>query len=495
MRQFPLEALDTAPGRLVEWRLCSPDAPDAGDGPGAARRASFNQDKHFTAAEQSRDSADPVASWIAVTFELPGPLDHAALEEALLSFVRRHEVLRCAFRRLAGDLSCASYPPEGLTLQAAELGEFTTTQGVRDFLAERFRATIDTLAWPLFAMGAVVREASTTVYLAFDHIVCDGVSMPNVVHDIAHAYSAALCGREPELPPTGSYLDFADTQRRRFLTLTAEDARLDHWRSYTERAGAFFPPFPLDLGVEPGRMYPIVNEACTLLDAGGAAAFDQECRDAGGKPFMGVMAALARSLREAGGPEIYRALMPVSERGDGPWRHAVGWFVNTMPIEFPVRPGAQLPDLLAEVKAAFAEMIRHVDVPFVRAWELLAPEHFAATSWPYPVNFFSYIDMRRSPGAAHHDVWRPTTHVWSSRANGACLWFQRDDEGLHMNVIHVDTPQARRTMTGLEEGLRRTVREIAGAGAVRGPAAVCYTQKRAHHTRVVGGGGRGVCVC
>lgn len=219
MRQFPLEALDTAPGRLVEWRLCSPDAPDGGDGPGAARRASFNQDKHFTAAEQSRDSADPVASWIAVTFELPGPLDHAALEEALLSFVRRHEVLRCAFRRLAGDLSCASYPPEGLTLQAAELGEFTTTQGVRDFLAERFRATIDTLAWPLFAMGAVVRESSTTVYLAFDHIVCDGVSMPNVVHDIAHAYSAALCGREPELPPTGSYLDFADTQRRRFLTL------------------------------------------------------------------------------------------------------------------------------------------------------------------------------------------------------------------------------------------------------------------------------------
>lgn len=190
------------------------------------------------------------------------------------------------------------------------------------------------------------------------------------------------------------------------------------------------------------------------------------------------MAALARSLREAGGPEIYRALMPVSERGDGPWRHAVGWFVNTMPIEFPVRPGAQLPDLLAEVKAAFAEMIRHVDVPFVRAWELLAPEHFAATSWPYPVNFFSYIDMRRSPGAAHHDVWRPTTHVWSSRANGACLWFQRDDEGLHMNVIHVDTPQARRTMTGLEEGLRRTVREIMRRG--------CGGRPRRGHPRHAG---------
>ncbi|MGW9281996.1 condensation domain-containing protein [Streptomyces diastaticus] len=471
MRQFPLETLRVAPGRLVEWRLRSPDARQAPDGgPGSARRASSNQDKHFTSAEQSRGSDDQVASWVAVTFELSGPLDRTALEAALLAFVRRHEVLRCAFQRLAGDLSCASYPPENLALDTAELGEFTTTEAVRSFLADRFRATIDTLGWPLFTMGAVVRDASSTVYLAFDHIVCDGVSMPNVVHDIARAYTAALDGREPELPPTGSYLDFADTQRRRFLALTAEDAGLDHWRAYTERAGAFFPPFPLDLGVEPGRMYPIVNEACTLLDAAGAAAFDQVCRDAGGKPFMGVMAALARSLREAGGPEVYRALMPVSERGDGPWRHAVGWFVNTMPIEFPVTPGTDLPELMAHVKAAFTEMIRHVEVPFVRAWELLAPEHFAAPAWPYPVNFFSYIDMRRCPGADHHEVWRPTTHVWSSRANGACLWFQRDDEGLHMNVIHVDTPQARRTMTGLEQILSRTVLEISGTVVARRPS-------------------------
>ncbi|MFD5025967.1 condensation domain-containing protein [Streptomyces sp. NPDC058373] len=476
MRQFPLETLDVAPGRLIEWQLRSTDAPGGG-GPEAARRASFNQDKHFTAAEQSRDADDQVASWIAVTFELPGPLDQAALEEALLSFVRRHEVLRCAFQRLAGDLSCASYDPGGLTLDAAELGEFTTTEAVRGFLAARFRATIDTLAWPLFTMGAVVRDACSTVYLAFDHIVCDGVSMPNVAHDIAHAYAAALSGDEPELPRTGSYLDFADTQRNRFLTLAADDRRLDHWRAFTERTGAFFPPFPLDLGVETGRLYPIVNGACTLLDAAGTAAFDQACRDAGGKPFMGVMAALARCLREAGGPDVYRALMPVSERGDGPWRHAVGWFVNTMPIEFPVRAGMELPDLMAGARAAFAEMIRHIDVPFVRAWELLAPEHFAATSWPYPVNFFSYIDMRRCPGAAHHGVWRPTTHVWSSRANGACLWFQRDEEGLHMNVIHVDTPQARRTMATLEQGLRRTVREIAGTGPARRPPVATLRQQ------------------
>ncbi|MFJ4776867.1 condensation domain-containing protein [Streptomyces sp. NPDC088762] len=480
MRQFPLEMHQVAPGRVVEWRLRSTAAAEAGgpDGP-TGRRASFNQDKHFTVAEESRAADDPVASWLAVTFEVAGRLDEDALSRALLAFVQRHEVLRCAFRRLAGELACEPFDPAELALDAEEVGSFATSELLRGFLAERFKRSIDTLSWPLFTMGAVLREDSATVYLAFDHIVCDGMSMPIVVNEVLTAYEALCRGEDVELPSAPSYLDFAEEQRRRYLSIGADDERLGYWKSFIGRGGSFFPRFPLDLGVEPGRMYPIVNEASTLLDAAEAEVFEKTCATVDGKPFMGVLAAVAVCLREAGGPGVYRGLMPVSERGRGTWADSVGWFVNTMPIEFDASPGRDFAQVMAAVRAGFREMIGHIDVPFVRAWELLAPEEFAARSWPYPVNFFSYLDMRKCPGAERHEDWRPATHVWSARANGACSWFQRDTAGLHMNSLYVDTPAARRTMGDFQEALRLTVQEIARSGGFRRPIALTAPRRPA----------------
>ncbi|WP_328964715.1 condensation domain-containing protein [Streptomyces virginiae] len=472
MRQFPLEMHHMAPGRVVEWRLRSTAAEAAETGDPVGRKASFNQDKHFTVAEESRAADDPVASWVAVTFEVAGPLDEQALAQSLLSFVQRHEVLRCAFRRLAGEVACEPFDPASLTLEPQQVATFETSDLLRAFLVERFKRSIDTLSWPLFVMGAVEREDSATVYLAFDHIVCDGMSMPIVAREVSTGYEALCRGERVELPPAPSYLDFAEEQRRRYLSIDARDERLDHWKAFMGEAGEFFPRFPLDLGVEPGRMYPIVNEASTLLDAAEAEVFEKTCLAVDGKPFMGVLASVAVCLREAGGPGVYRGLMPVSERGRDTWAHSVGWFVNTLPIEFDASPGRDFAQVMASVRAGFGEMMRHLDVPFVRAWELLAPEEFAARSWPYPVNFFSYIDMRKCPGAERHDDWRPTTHVWSARANGACSWFQRDTEGLHMNSLYVDTPAARRTLGDFQEALRLTVQEISRSGGFRRPIAL-----------------------
>ncbi|MEU9161815.1 condensation domain-containing protein [Streptomyces sp. NPDC048424] len=472
MRQFPLEMHHVAPGRVVEWRLRSTAAEAGGTDDPASRKASFNQDKHFTVAEESRAADDPVASWVAVTFEVTGPLDEEALAQSLLSFVRRHEVLRCAFRRLAGELACEPFDPAGLALDPLDVGTFETAELLNGFLVERFQQSIDTLAWPLFIMGAVIRDDSATVYLTFDHIVCDGMSMPIVAREVMTAYEGLCRGEDVELPPAPSYLDFADEQRRRYLSIDARDERLDYWKAFMGPAGEFFPRFPLDLGVEPDRMYPIVNEASLLLDAGEAEVFEKTCLTVGGKPFMGVLASVAVCLREAGGPGVYRGLMPVSERGRDTWTNSVGWFVNTMPIEFDASPGRDFAQVMASVRAGFSEMIGHVDVPFVRAWELLAPKEFAARSWPHPVNFFSYIDMRKCPGAERHEEWRPTTHVWSARANGACSWFQRDTDGLHMNSIYVDTPAARRTMGDFQEVLRRTLQDIVRSGGFRRPIAL-----------------------
>ncbi|MDX3645204.1 response regulator transcription factor [Streptomyces sp. MB09-02B] len=127
-------------------------------------------------------------------------------------------------------------------------------------------------------------------------------------------------------------------------------------------------------------------------------------------------------------------------------------------------PGASTLGGPAYGTPAYGELQRHTDIPFVRAWELLAPETFALHHWPFPVNFFSYIDFRRTPGGPQHPLWKPKLHVWAARGNGISHWFHRTETGLHVNMLHVDTPQAHEIGDALHEELVRVLREIAGEG-------------------------------
>ncbi|MER5862964.1 condensation domain-containing protein [Kitasatospora sp. NPDC002040] len=458
MLQVAIEDIEVGPGHVYEWALTSLRT-DGGEAAAGQRSITgFNQAKHFTVAQHAQSVNDPVRSYVAGTFTLPGPVDLDALEASILDFVRRHEVLRSVYHPLAGDVSCDILRPDEVALERSCAGRLDSAEEVRRHLHATFKR-VDTLAWPLIVMGVVLHEDSATVYFSCDHLVTDGLSTVIAVNDISSAYAARTLGRPRAAAEVGSYLAFSRDQRRQNRALDADDERLDHWRGFIARSGSFFPRFPLELGVEPGRLYTSVNETEHLLDADETAALESHCRTAGGRLSMGLLAALAMAIRAEGGPEVYRGLMPVNERGRGEYAEAVGWFINTLPIEFAVGPGSSFTEVLANAEQALATMRAHADVHFVKAWRLLAPVEYANLRfWPHAVNFFSYLDFRRTPGAEHHGALRPRTHVWVSGCNGLLLWLHRNDDGLHLNSIYVDTPQAARTKSALVHTLTRTLR-------------------------------------
>ncbi|MEW2035044.1 condensation domain-containing protein [Streptomyces roseifaciens] len=464
MIQVSVEDVEIAPGHVFEWAVVSAKMVGSAGSlrPGAA--TTYNQAKHFAVAQDAHRANDTVCAYVAGTFDLPGPVDRDALGSAMLHFVRRHEVLRCSFQQLVGEVSCDVLGPDDVELKEHDMGFVGSADGVREHLHRTFQE-VDPLSWPLIRMGAVVRDDSATVWFACDHLVTDGLSTPIAVHDIAAAYEAFANGRTPDLPETGSYVDFSREQRRRNVSLDADDARLDHWKTFMAGGDSFFPRFPLELGAEPGRMYPAVNETDRLLAADEIEKLETTCRAVGGRLFMGLLAAVGVSLRREGGPDVYRGIMPVSERGRGPYAHTMGWFINTMPIAFSVAEDQDFAAVMANVRAASAEMQQHADVPFVKAWQLLAPvEYTKIRYWPYAVNFFSYLDFRRSPGARHHVPRQARKHVWLSRTNGFCFWLHRTDTGLYMNSIYLGTPEARRTVSGLRRTLTRTLENMTGSG-------------------------------
>ncbi|MCP2164799.1 condensation domain-containing protein [Goodfellowiella coeruleoviolacea] len=464
MLQIPLVELDIEPGHVVEWRPYSKKMHNAGDPAPPHGIASYNQEKHFAVALEARSANDSFGSYIAVTFEISGPPDRAAIEAALLHFIRRHEVLRCEFRPLGENLACDAFEPDDIALEPVDLGPVDSASELRAYLADCFEKNVDALSWPPLVMGVVTRPESATVYLAFDHIVLDGVSTPIAVHDIATAYAMFTGGQRVVLPEVGSYVDFSREERRRTAAMDVDDSRLDYWKGFMARNGGFFPSFPLDLGIEPGGMYPTVNDAATLLGAAEVDALEGRCRAVGGKLFMAVLAAVGVSLRKEGGPDVYRGLMPISERGDGCYAGAVGWFVNTLPIELRVAEDQDFAEVMAGAQVATAEMLRHTDVPFVKAWHLLAPQYARLRSWPFAVNFLSYLDFRKALGAEHHLRWKARMHIWSSHSNGMCFWFHRTDTGLHLNTVYADTPQARRTRAAFGRTLARTIANMAHSG-------------------------------
>ncbi|WP_328957838.1 condensation domain-containing protein [Kitasatospora purpeofusca] len=471
MLQISVEHSEIGPGEAHRWHL----VPLTGaDGPAPRRMTGYNQAKHFTVAQYAQSVDDPIRSYVAASFELAGRVDLDALAAALLHLVRRHEVLRAVYQPLAGDLGCEVLTPDEVALKHVYGGPLETPQQVTVHLQEAFQE-VDTLSWPLITMGAVVRPGSTTVWFSCDHLVTDGLSSAIAINDITTAYRD-LTSTEPAPPAApvtpaattapgtarqpGSYLEFSRTQRRTNRAMRADDARLNHWRAFRDRNGGLFPRFPLDLGVRPGQLYAPVASTERLLDTRQIEEFGTVCRALGGRLSMGLLASLALALRQLGGPEVYRGLMPFNERGRGVYAESMGWFINTLPVEFPVGPRAGFGDVLADAQDAYAQVQAHAEVHFVKAWKLLAPVEYASLRyWPYAVNFFSYIDCRRLPGAAHHVAQQARMHVWVSGCNGILHWLHRTDEGLFVNTIHADTPQARDVNRALLDGFARVLTE------------------------------------
>lgn len=246
-------------------------------------------------------------------------------------------------------------------------------------------------------------------------------------------------------------------------------------RSYLEqRFGDFLPKIPLEFGVDYGRRHPAANETMRLLDDTQATIFERKIQASGAKFFMGLLAAVGIALRDVSGLEVYRSLMPIGERKEDPWTNSFGWFVNTMPIEFSVARDKDFTEILAEARTSFGELIKNLEIPFVKAWELLAPDYYALRAWPFPVKFFSFIDYRKTPGAENHDRWRPTAIIQASHINSGNMWFFRNFDGVYVNTIFSDTAAGRQSMGEYRDAIRGVLKDkdmVTFEGVSRHPAA------------------------
>ncbi|MFF7726933.1 hypothetical protein [Streptomyces sp. NPDC008001] len=504
-----MRGLEVRPGLLTVWRPV-PGGRAAPRWQADERPASYAQEAHL-AGRLANPRAEPAAvspSWLATVFDLPGPLDAAALETALLAWIDRHESLRSRLVPTEPAKERAAEPAPGTAIRRVTLAPGTV--GMRRSVAGSYRdggelaARIEELfdretgplGWPSYLFATVAHTGdgpgpgSVTLYVGLDHSNVDGYSILLAAYEIRELYGAAVRGGRARLGEVGSYLDFAGCERAGAALVGRDHEAVVRWREFIAAGGGRLPAFPSPVGREggegPAGCGAQPGGLVWLLNAAQARAFERACRKGGGNLFAGVLACLAREAhRGAGAGEgvpaagaagggsggEFRALMPVHTRTHARWSQSVGWFVGLAPLRFAVRAGGSFAEAMAGAAAALEGARPMAEVPLARVAELLGV--------PLEPRFMvSYMDFRRVPGAREWGEWRAAA-LRSRRvhAHEVYLWVNRSFEGVYLSFRYPDTVRGRAEVPRYVENVRRAVARVAAAGAgdrtaARRPAAV-----------------------
>ncbi|WP_237534419.1 condensation domain-containing protein [Streptomyces sp. SID3343] len=459
-------------GELVEFRIPDHVVEKAKHAPVHPVPPSPVQENHLARYLANLQAGRPQSPWLGLAFDLPGRIDTAALAGALRKWTLRHETMLTWFSAEPNEateggagttLTRHMVTPEYVDVQPVPRGAFTSEDAVREHLREQFHGGTSPMCWPPFTAAAVLGEDSSTVYFAIDHAHSDAYSMLLVFDELRALYQAEQEGTEAVLPEVGSYLDAGVLEHERAAALQADSPGVQSWVGFL--LSGPMPSFPLALGLSPGETRASLSFELDLLTAAEADAFAKACRPHGAGFSAGLLAALGVVHRDLGGRSVYRGLSVVHTRNEVRWLAAQGWFINLVPVAFPLtEDGADsrplsLVELLGAAGAGFRSACKLASVSPLRVAELAGFPLQSDDSAVLPI--VSYIDGRHARGSRDWEGANCNGLYDSSPSSEVMMWVNRRWDSTYMRVTYPDTPEARVNVPRLFDRFQYVVRRIA----------------------------------
>ena len=465
MRMTDIQHCEVRPGRLVEWTL-DPAAAAAVKGlPEDSRPPAYIQESHIRTSRSVREDGLFVPTWIGVSFDLPGRTDLDVLQNALHSWTLRHETLRSGFTWAGppGDeIARFTLDSADVRLHREEIGDFTDETALAEHLQNRFDTVADALRWPNFIYAAVVRDDSTSVYMAFDHSNVDAYSLQSIPVALHQLCVAAAAGSSPKQEPVASYVDFCQAERADADKIDDGHDIVARWREFIKNCDGRLPNFPVELGLDTdGGLAPQKVLCGPLVDSDDAAAFEAYCRPYGGS-LVGVLAATALIVHEIGGEPVFRTVVPFHTRATSRWSDSVGWYVGGAPVEIPLAELRDFQGALESARTALRANRRLARTPLERVLRLLGTD-FRPTS-PDLYSLVSFLDARDIPGSERWTELKVYGLVRVSYGDRVCVWVNRLHEGLWFACRYPDTDIAHKNLSLYATRLREVITSVARQG-------------------------------
>ncbi|MFC9893512.1 non-ribosomal peptide synthase/polyketide synthase [Nocardia sp. NPDC127579] len=312
---------------------------------------------------------------IPVALRLTGHLDVAALRQALLDVVARHEVLRTLFPEDPQGPHQVVVPDAEAAVPFTRIVSGAAT--LFDDVIDLTRAGFD-LAVELPIRAALLRVGldEHVLVVIIHHIAADGWSLTPLAGDLVTAYEARRGGAAPGWRPLAvQYADFSVWQRDLLGDESDPDSRAARQlRFWTEHLAGL--PECLELPAD--RPRPLVAthrgaSIATRIDAGTHARLVDTARAGDASVFMVLHAALAVLIARTSGSDDIAIGTAVAGRGEAALDNLIGMFVSTLVLRTRVESAASFASVLAAVRDSDLDAFAHAELPFERLVEVLNP--------------------------------------------------------------------------------------------------------------------------
>ncbi|SCF27495.1 amino acid adenylation domain-containing protein [Micromonospora purpureochromogenes] len=306
---------------------------------------------------------------IAVAHRLRGPLDIAALGAALRAVAERHDVLRWRIPQTAGVPYAVCAEPTDVAVPVVDLTGSADAEGeLAGMLAAGAAHAFDLATGPpwqvtVYRLGTDAHVLAMTMH----HAVFDGWSEAVLYDDLAAAYTQAVTGATPTLPPpAATYADYAVWRAGRDARRGAAD--LTWWAEHLRGV-------PTVLELPRDRPRPAVQtyagaEAAVRLPEPADRAVRALAARRGTTVAAVLLAGFGELLRRLTGGDDHVVGAIVADRRLAAFDDVVGFFIDTVPVRLRTG-GATFAELVDRCAAELHEVTAHPGAPLERLVEAL----------------------------------------------------------------------------------------------------------------------------
>ena len=317
------------------------------------------------------DKTASAAYHLIGALRLSGPLDGAALADALDAVAQRHETLRARFI-VEQDAPAQRIEPAPWRLvveDAQALDDAALAARVEMLLSAPF----DLEAGPLFRAHLLERGAAEHILVVGGHhAILDGWSIGLFLREVSELYRAARTGVPADLPQLPvQYGDYAHWQR---AALSGERlaAATAFWKNTLQDAPAaitlpFDRPRPAAMDYRGGSVPLAISPQTTH-------ALRELARAEGATLFMALEAAFAALLSLIGGDDDLVLGTVTAGRARVELEPLIGFFVNTLALRHRIDSAACFATLLKDAKATILDAFDHQDAPFAAVVDAVRPQ-------------------------------------------------------------------------------------------------------------------------
>ncbi|MEG4485051.1 amino acid adenylation domain-containing protein [Microcoleus sp. D2_18a_B4] len=313
---------------------------------------------------------------IVAGVRLTGTLDARSLDRSLNELVKRHEVLRTAFKTINGQpvqAIASNLELKILEIDLRGLPETERSREVERLIAAEAKLAFDLSQAPLLRAKLLhLSDSNWVLLLSTHHIIFDAWSMGIFIQELATFYQAFSTGKPSPLPELSvQYADFASWQRQ-WLQGEVLETQLAYWK---KQLGGNLPVLnlPTDRPRSAVQTFRGSVHKFTIPKAI-ADEIAQLSQREKATLFMTLLAAFKTLLYRYTGQEDILVGSPIANRNRREIEEVIGLFANTLVFRTNLSSNPTFKELLGIVREVALGAYNHQDLPFEKLVEILQPE-------------------------------------------------------------------------------------------------------------------------